>query len=87
MSAAKLAGCRTSGTTCRQAGRPQGAVEANGDQVVMHPVLAQFQAFLDCDPVLRMYGDQMIAQVPGNKPYTKRIWRTSSRCCASSTRC
>ncbi len=47
-------------------------VEAKGDQVVIHPVLAEFQAFLDGDPVLRMYADQMIAQVPGSKPYTKR---------------
>jgi len=47
-------------------------VEDKGDQVVMHPVLAEFQAFLDGDPVLRMYADQMIAQVPGNTPSTKR---------------
>jgi len=47
-------------------------VEARGEQVVLHPVLTEFQELIDTDPVVRMYINQMIAQVPGTKPYTKR---------------
>jgi phosphatidylserine decarboxylase len=47
-------------------------VEARGEQVVLHPVLAEFQELIDTDPVVRMYIEQMIAQVPDGKPYTKR---------------
>jgi phosphatidylserine decarboxylase len=47
-------------------------VEARGKQVVLHPVLTQFQELIDSDPVVRMYMNQMIAQVPSTKPYTKR---------------
>src|ERR1700732_4896616 len=45
--------------------------EAKGEQVVLHPVLAESQELIDTDPVVRMYINQMIAQVPG-KPYRKR---------------
>jgi phosphatidylserine decarboxylase len=46
--------------------------EARGEQVVLHPVLTEFQQLIDTDPVVRMYVDQMIAQVPETKPYRKR---------------
>ena len=47
-------------------------VEAKGDQVVPHPVIEEFQELIDRDPVVRMYLNQMIAQVPQGKPYRKR---------------
>ena len=47
-------------------------VEARGEQVVLHPVLIEFQQLIDTDPVVRMYVHQMIAQVPRTKPYRKR---------------
>jgi phosphatidylserine decarboxylase len=47
-------------------------VEARGDQVVLHPVITEFQALIDTDPVVRMYLSQMIAQVPTTKPYHQR---------------
>ncbi|MEA2145765.1 MAG: phosphatidylserine decarboxylase [Solirubrobacteraceae bacterium] len=46
--------------------------EAKGKQVELHPVLAEFQALMDTDPVVRMYLHQMIAQVPSTKAYRKR---------------
>ncbi len=47
-------------------------VEARGEQVVLHPVLSEFRELMDSDPVVRMYMDQMIAQVPSTKPYSRR---------------
>jgi phosphatidylserine decarboxylase len=47
-------------------------VEARGEQVVLHPALADFQELIDTDPVVRMYIHQMIAQVPRTKAYSKR---------------
>lgn len=47
-------------------------VEAKGEQVQLHPVLVEFQELMDTDPVIRMYIEQMIAQVPDTKPYTRR---------------
>jgi phosphatidylserine decarboxylase len=52
--------------------RPRQRVEARGEQVVLHPVLTGFQELIDTDPVVRMYINQMIAQVPSAKPYRKR---------------
>jgi phosphatidylserine decarboxylase len=46
--------------------------EARGEQVVLHPVLTEFRELIDTDPVVRMYLDQMIAQVPEAKPYRER---------------
>jgi phosphatidylserine decarboxylase len=46
--------------------------EARAEQVVLHPVLIEFQELVDTDPVVRMYLDQMVAQVPSAKPYRKR---------------
>jgi phosphatidylserine decarboxylase len=47
-------------------------VEARGEQVVLDPVISEFQELIDSDPVVRMYVHQMIAQVPGAKPYRQR---------------
>jgi phosphatidylserine decarboxylase len=47
-------------------------VEARGEQIVLHPVLGEFQELIDTDPVVRMYVNQMIAQVPSTKPYRER---------------
>jgi phosphatidylserine decarboxylase len=47
-------------------------VEARGEQIVLHPVLAEFQELIDTDPVVRMYLNQMIDQVPSTKPYSRR---------------
>jgi phosphatidylserine decarboxylase len=46
--------------------------EARGEQVVLHPVLTEFQKLIDTDPVVGMYVHQMIAQVPETKPYRQR---------------
>ncbi len=47
-------------------------VEAKGEQVMLHPVLTEFQELIDGDAVVRLYMNQMIAQVPSTKPYSKR---------------
>ena len=47
-------------------------VAAKGEGVPLHPVLAEFQALIDSDPVVRMYLSEMIAQVPRNRQYSKR---------------
>ena len=47
-------------------------VEAKGNQIVLHPVLAEFRDLIDSDPVVRMYLEQMIAQVPPGKQYRER---------------
>ncbi|TFB88354.1 phosphatidylserine decarboxylase family protein [Cryobacterium algoricola] len=47
-------------------------VEARGGNVALHPVIIEFQILIDSDPVVRMYMNEMIAQVPVSKPYTKR---------------
>ena len=39
---------------------------------MLHPVLVEFQELIDTDPVVRMYLNQMIDQVPSTKPYRKR---------------
>ena len=39
---------------------------------MLHPVMTEFQELIDTDPVVRMYINQMIAQVPSTKPYRKR---------------
>ena len=51
-------------------------VEARGERVVLHPVVAEFQELIDSDPVVHMYFHQMIAQVPRRKPY--RNYRLAS---------
>ena len=47
-------------------------VEARGDGAVLHPVLKEFEALIDTDPVVRMYVDRMVAQVPSTKDYSQR---------------
>src|SRR5271165_5416638 len=47
-------------------------VEARGEQVVLHPVLTEFQELIDTDPVVRMYLNRMVAQVPHTKHYRER---------------
>ncbi|HUS21992.1 MAG TPA: phophatidylserine decarboxylase associated domain-containing protein, partial [Aeromicrobium sp.] len=46
-------------------------VEAKGDRE-LNPVVQEFAELLDREPVLRMYAERMIAEVPGGKAYTKR---------------
>ena len=46
--------------------------EANGEQVVLHPVLAELRDLLDTDPVVRMYFERMVAEVPQGRNYSKR---------------
>ena len=47
-------------------------VAAKGEHVPLHPVLAEFQALIDSDPVVRMYVNEMIAQVPQARQYRQR---------------
>ena len=47
-------------------------VEARREQVELHPVLTEFQELLGREPVLRMYVERMIAEVPRGKPYSQR---------------
>ncbi len=47
-------------------------VEGRDERVVLHPVLSDFQELMDTDPMVRMYMNQMIVQVPSTKPYRKR---------------
>jgi phosphatidylserine decarboxylase len=47
-------------------------VAAKGLEAPLHPVLAEFQALIDSDPVVRMYFSEMTAQVPRNRQHSKR---------------
>ncbi len=47
-------------------------VESRGEQIVLHPVLLEFQELIDSDPTIRMYMNEMIRQVPPGKPYSER---------------
>jgi phosphatidylserine decarboxylase len=47
-------------------------VDAKGSDVTLHPVITEFQELIDSDPVLRMYLDRMIAEVPSTRSYRKR---------------
>jgi phosphatidylserine decarboxylase len=47
-------------------------VAAKGEQVVLHPVLTEFRELLDREPVLRMYVERMVAEVPRTKTYQER---------------
>jgi phosphatidylserine decarboxylase len=38
----------------------------------LHPVVAEFQDLINTDPIVRMYLNQMISQVPDNRQYSKR---------------
>lgn len=50
-------------------------VRARGEQVALHPVITEFRGLIDADPVVRLYLNQMISQVPSTKPYQKRHLR------------
>jgi phosphatidylserine decarboxylase len=47
-------------------------VESRGEQIVLHPVIVEFQELIDSDPTIRMYMNEMITQVPPGKPYSER---------------
>lgn len=47
-------------------------MNARGDQVVLHPVLAEFSQLMDIEPIVRMHLSEMIAQVPRGKQYSAR---------------
>ncbi len=47
-------------------------VEARGEAVALHPVIAEFERLLASDPLVRMYVTRMIAEVPASKPYRQR---------------
>ena len=47
-------------------------VEARGEQIVLHPAIVEFRELLDREPVLRMYVERMIAEVPHTKRYQQR---------------
>lgn len=47
-------------------------VEDKGEQVVLHPVLLEFQDLLNREPLLRMYLERMITEVPRSKAYRTR---------------
>src|SRR3954468_20385482 len=38
----------------------------------LHPVVQEFAELLERDPVLRMYAERMITEVPQSKAYSKR---------------
>ncbi len=46
--------------------------EGRAEKSVLHPVLKEFQELIDAEPVVRLYLNEMIAQVPHRKPYRKR---------------
>jgi phosphatidylserine decarboxylase len=62
-------------------------VDARGDQIERHPVIGEFRELIDSDPVVRMYSNQMIAQVPTPSRTASGMWRASSSYCSRSTRC
>ena len=47
-------------------------VEAKGDDIELHPAVADFQRLIASDPVVGMYVRRMIAQVPDTRSYSKR---------------
>jgi phosphatidylserine decarboxylase len=47
-------------------------VGAKGEQAPLHPVIAEFKELIDRDPVVRMYLNQMISQVPRGRDYRQR---------------
>ncbi|MEV0842322.1 phosphatidylserine decarboxylase family protein [Actinocatenispora sera] len=59
------------------AGRCDG-LDARADQP-LHPVVAEFRDLIDADPIVRMYLNQMISQIPQNRQYSKRHLRSVSQ--------
>jgi phosphatidylserine decarboxylase len=56
------------------AGRSEG-LDARADQP-LHPAVAEFRDLIDTDPIVRMYLNQMISQIPQNRQYGKRHLRS-----------
>ena len=56
-------------------------VEVKGEQVVLHPVMEEFQELIDADPIVRMYMNQMIDQVPTNNQYRECHLEDARSCC------
>jgi len=50
----------------------QERVEAERDDVELHPTVVELQELLASDPLLRMYVDRMLTEEPKGKPYSKR---------------
>lgn len=50
----------------------RGAVEDRPTPGALHPVIVEFQTLIEADPVVRMYLEQMVAQVPRAKRYRRR---------------
>ncbi len=46
--------------------------DAKGDDVVLHPAVAEFQQLIESDPLIHMYLERMIAEVPQNRNYSRR---------------
>jgi phosphatidylserine decarboxylase len=51
-------------------------VEERAEPAELHPVIAEFQELIATDPVVRMYLEQMIAEVPNRKKYRQRHLRS-----------
>lgn len=49
---------------------------AASSERVIHPVIEEFRGLIDSDPVVRMYLNQMIEQVPSSRPYQARHLRS-----------
>jgi len=47
-------------------------VEAKGQDIELHPAVADFQRLIASDPVVGMYVSRMIDQVPKTRSYSKR---------------
>jgi phosphatidylserine decarboxylase len=47
-------------------------VEAKGQDIQLHPAVADFQHLIASDPVVGMYVSRMIDQVPETRAYSKR---------------
>ncbi|HWK16346.1 MAG TPA: phosphatidylserine decarboxylase family protein [Solirubrobacteraceae bacterium] len=48
------------------------SVEEQTEPADLHPVMVEFQGLIGTDPVVRMYVEQMIAEVPKGKSYRRR---------------
>jgi len=47
-------------------------VEARGNEIALHPAVSEFKELIERDAVVRMYINEMVAQVPNSKQYQKR---------------
>ena len=54
------------------AGHQERVAAKDDDDAVLHPVIVEFQHLIDTDPMVRMYMNQMIAQVPDQRHYRNR---------------